>query len=259
MYLAKSSPIPLYYQLVERLKEQIANGEIQPGAKLPSERDLAKATGVSRMTARQALAYLARAGYLDVRHGVGSFVAAPKFAYSMLHLRSFTESMAQQGYEVTSTVLEQKRQLPAVKVTRDLALEPGEEVVKLVRLRHVNGDPLLLETSYIRAALCPGLEQIDLTGSSLYAELDNAYGLRIGRAHQHFEATFATTYEQQIFKMAGEMAMLLSQGVVFTVQDQPLESFKSIYRGDRCAFRLESQRVEDAGENSVTHVSVRLV
>jgi DNA-binding FadR family transcriptional regulator len=65
----------LYEQIVERIKREIADGRLQPGARLPSERDLAQALQVSRPSVREAVAALQNAEILETRHGAGSFVS----------------------------------------------------------------------------------------------------------------------------------------------------------------------------------------
>src|SRR3712207_5275852 len=97
MMLNKHSPIPLYYQLAELLRERIRLGEFKPGDQLPSERALSEQYAISRMTARQALTFLVREGTLIARHGLGTFVAEPKLTYDTLHLLGFTEEMMHRG------------------------------------------------------------------------------------------------------------------------------------------------------------------
>src|SRR5688500_11690947 len=69
--LDKNSPIPLYYQLVEAIRGQISSNRVKPGEQLPSVRELSEGAGVSHMTARQAVSYLAREGLLEIRPGIG--------------------------------------------------------------------------------------------------------------------------------------------------------------------------------------------
>lgn len=154
--IEKSSPIPLYYQLAESIKEQIGSGHLRPGEQLPAERDLAEQVGISRMTARQAIAYLVREGTLEVRHGAGTFVASPKLTYDALHLLGFTAEMMRQGGVVGSRVLEQTVVTPPPRVAAELNLAPDDQAAKIVRLRFSNETPLLLETSFIPIALYPG-------------------------------------------------------------------------------------------------------
>jgi DNA-binding FadR family transcriptional regulator len=66
----------LYEHIVARLRREIGSGVLAPGSKLPSERDLAQALGVSRPSVREAIGALQNAGLVETRAGAGSFVAA---------------------------------------------------------------------------------------------------------------------------------------------------------------------------------------
>ncbi len=242
MTLQKNSPLPLYYQLTEVLREKIRLGEFKRGTQLPSERELSEAYGISRMTVRQALAYLIREGNLVARQGLGTFVAEPKLAYDALHLLSFTEEMMLEGAAPASQVLEQAIVVPPSAVATDLALDSGATTVKIVRLRLSQNRPLLLETVYVPASLCPGLEQTNLATQSLYALMENRYGLRLSHARQTFETTTANSYEAQLFAVPVGLGMILLEGITSLDTGQPVEYFKAIYRGDRFKFAMDSQR-----------------
>ncbi|GAA0622343.1 PLP-dependent aminotransferase family protein [Kribbella sandramycini] len=68
---------PAYRALAERLRLLIADGRIMPGARLPSERELTDALGVSRTTVASAYRELRDSGYLVSRRGSGSVTALP--------------------------------------------------------------------------------------------------------------------------------------------------------------------------------------
>lgn len=242
MALDKNNPIPLYYQLVEQLKEQIQLGDLKPGDQLPSERELSDQHGISRMTVRQAIAYLVQQGLLEVKRGIGTFVAAPKLAHDTLHLLGFTEEVIQRGGAVTSQVLEQSLVVPSASVAGGLKLDTDAATVKLVRLRLAEAVPLLLETTFLPASLCAGLETEDLTTQSLYSLLETKYGLHLKYARQTLEATIANEYESRLFGIEVGTAMILLEGVTYLETDQPVEYFKAVYRGDRFRFELNSQR-----------------
>jgi GntR family transcriptional regulator len=250
MAVSKRSPVPLYYQLAEWLRERIRSGELAPGDQLPADRELAEHAGISRMTARQAIAYLVRDGTLIVKPGIGTFVAEPKLAYDALHLLGFTEETMRHGGAVSSRVLEQTIVTPPAIVAAALELRPGEAAVKIVRLRSAGETPVLLETSFVPASGCPGLEEADLETQSLYLLLDLRYGIRLQRARQTIEATVANEYESDLFGIAPGTPMLLLEGVTYADGDRPAEYFKAVYRADRIKFELESRR--DAGHGSIT-------
>ena len=236
--LNRASPLPLYYQLAEAVLEQIRRGAIAPGDQLPAERLLAEVVGISRMTARQAVAHLVSQGALEVRHGIGTFVSEPKLTYDPSHLRGFSEEMLRQGGAVSSTVLEQTIVMPPRVVAAALAISPDEPVMKLVRIRALNGVPLLLETSFVLQRQCSLLEHEDLQHGSLYAILSERCGIQVHHAQQTIEAVVADDYERDVFSIAVGTPMLLLEGTAFTESEEAVEYFKAVYRGDRFKFAL---------------------
>jgi GntR family transcriptional regulator len=182
-----------------------------------------------------------------VRPGVGTFVAEPKLTYDALHLLGFTEETMRHGDAVASRVLEQAVTTPPPAVAAALGLAAGESAVKIVRLRATSETPVLLETSYVPARLCPGLEGEDLETQSLYLLLELRYGLRLLRTRQTIEATVANHYESGLFGIDAGTPMLLLVGVTNADHDRPVEYFKAVYRADRIKLELESRR-EGAGD-----------
>jgi DNA-binding LacI/PurR family transcriptional regulator len=70
----KNLPVPIYYQIKEKILGKIKSGELPPKTKLPSELELANANNVSPMTVRQAYTTLVNQGFLYRRHGKGTYV-----------------------------------------------------------------------------------------------------------------------------------------------------------------------------------------
>ena len=62
-------------QVVNHVRSLIENGTLQPGDKLPPERELARDLKISRASLRTGIGYLAAMGVMKIRHGVGTFVA----------------------------------------------------------------------------------------------------------------------------------------------------------------------------------------
>ena len=135
----RASPLPRYLQLAEQVAELVADGTLPPGCQLPPERELAAATGISRMTVRQALAHLARDGTVRVRHGVGAFVAEPKLTFTANRLLAFTDEAGRAAAVATRTI-EQSVVAPPAPAAALLGLAAGEPVVRVVRLRLAGGE-----------------------------------------------------------------------------------------------------------------------
>lgn len=242
LVLDRESPLPLYYQLASAIRERIETGVLCAGDQLPAERDLAREAGISRMTARQALADLALSGDIVVRHGVGTFVASPKLTHDALHLLGFTEEMERQGGAVSSRVIECAVVIPPSAIATALELIEGEEAVRVVRLRSAGETPLLLETSLVPRVRCPGLEFEDLERQSLYSLLELRYGYRLRAARQTIEAAPANAYESELLDVDEGASMLVLEGVTITDGGWPIEWFNAIYRADRVKIAIESLR-----------------
>ncbi len=257
MALSKTSPVPLYYQLAELLKEQIRSGELKAGAQLPSERALSESFAISRNTARQAIAYLIHEGAVLVRHGLGTFVAEPKLTHDVLRLRGFTEEMSLYGGRVTSRVLEHEAIAPPQPVAAHLHIAPDAAVARLVRLRLLDATPLLLETSYVPLALCPGLEHEDMATQSLYTVLEQRYGLSLKRSRQTLEVMIADEFEADLFGCVLGAPLFLLESVIVDDQGRPVEFAKTVYRGDRFKFAFESER--DTPNSDVASPQISLV
>jgi GntR family transcriptional regulator len=246
----KGNPIPLYYQLAEEIRDQIRLGKLNDGDKLPSEVALSGQAGVSRMTARQAISVLVRERLIVVKPGVGTFVAGAKLTYDALHLLGFTETVLQQGGTVTSDVFDQSVIPAPEQAARELGIPLEEPVVRVGRLRRVDGVPLLLESSFVPRTLCEGLEHEDLSSQSLYALLERKYGLRLKGARQTVEARSANDYEQQLFDVGTAMTMICLEGATYNDQDRAVEYFRAMYRGDRFKLAVESCRNDHGGQAS---------
>src|SRR5829696_3091820 len=106
--LVKGGPLPRYYQLKEILHEKIRTGQWQPGALIPSERELCAQYGLSRMTARQSVIELVREGLLYRVQGKGTFVARPRITQQLMALTGFSQDMAARGFKAGAQVREQK-------------------------------------------------------------------------------------------------------------------------------------------------------
>ncbi len=231
--LDKHSFVPLYFQIQERLMELINRGEVAEGDLLGSEDELSRRYGVSRMTARQALRGLKEQGYAFSQKGRGTFVCRPKLEKNILHLQGFTEEMKQRGFRPSSRLLEQTVAPADPELAQRLLVAPRDPVLRLVRLRLADGIPLALETSHLALPRFPGLERFDFGRRSLYGVLRERYGVRVGWADEVLEAVLAGREDAHLLTVPPRSGLLVITRTVVTVEGAPIESVRSLYRGDR--------------------------
>jgi len=234
MELKHNSNTPLYIQLKEILREQIEEGTYASGARLPSERELAQAYGVSRMTARQALLLLAQEGFTSSRVGKGTFVQRPQIDQELRLLTGFTEDIRQRGMTPGSRVIRATLEPASEEVSGHLRVAVKAEIVLLSRSRLADNEPIAWEICHLNHRLCPGiLENHDFSRESLYQILQDEYGLYLAWAEQWIGAKMPDHNEREALQLNTKTPVLNLTRVTYTEHDQPVEYVRSVYRCDR--------------------------
>jgi GntR family transcriptional regulator len=227
--LDKGSHLPLYVQLQEALTSQIGSGDVKPGDRLPSERELAGTLGISRITARLALDALLENGLVYREQGRGTFVAEPKMR-GLKGFLSFTEDIMARGMTPRSRILAQEAITPDESIASALKLPSDALVLRLTRLRFADDEPVALQSSYIPLHLCPGLESADLTDKSLFSVLRKQYFVHPIWTEAEVEAVPASAEEAQWLEMSMGAPLLEVKGLTFTESFEVVESVRTVYR-----------------------------
>lgn len=237
--LDHESTVPLYIQIKEYLRGQIESAALAAGARLPSERELAKQFGVSRMTAREALHLLAQDGYVLARVGKGTFVRNTQINQELRFLSSFTEDVRQRGMTPSSILIQARTATANKEIASRLKIATGARIVVISRARLADGEPIAWEICHVNARLCPGiLDHHDFSRESLYQVLRDQYGYRLVWADQSIGARMPDEREQEILKLDDATPVLNLARVTYTDDDVPVEYVRSVYRCDRYQLRI---------------------
>lgn len=244
----RHSPLPYYVQVKEALRGHIENHHWQPGDQLPGEPELCRMFDVSRTVIRQALKEMEYEGLIVREKGKGTFIAEPKIAESLAQkLTGFYQDMVERGYTPITQVLKQEVAPASPKVATHLSLEPGTQVIKIERLRFVQGEPIVLVTTYLPYALCPEILDEDLSRQSLYILLEQVYGLVIARGRRTLEAVPANEYEAPLLQVEKGAPLVLLNSVSYLDDGTPIEYYHALHRGDRSRFEVELIRIREHG------------
>ena len=231
--LDKSSFTPMYFQIQTQLLKMIQGGQLRAGDPLPSEEELSRAYGVSRMTARHALQSLKSQGFASRHKGQGTFVSQPKVEKDITHLCGFTAEMRALGLRPTSRILGAETIPASAEVALRLRVEVGSPVFSLRRLRLADGLPVAVEQVWLSRKQFSGLDQIDFAYSSLYQTLRERYGIRVSRADEILEARTASRDEAALLEIPRRSSVLVMSRTLWNVDGKPVETAHSVYRGDR--------------------------
>ncbi len=245
MKMSDEEKLPAYYKLEKILREKILS--MEPGEKLPSERELIDEYGVSRTTVRKALDDLEREGLIKRIPGKGTFVAEPLPIEYLTTLKGFSKEMRELGMKPSSVVLKHTRIPADEKTAAALGIHPGDQVMYMKRVRYMNDLPVAVQESYVNLAISPKLEtllNVDFNGDvSLYSSIES-----LG-----FELSYAEE-EMRVVKLPSEMARLLGtrkgECALFRIRKTFLEDgrcveyVESFYRGDRYVFKFKLTKEE---------------
>ncbi len=236
------SPVPLYTQIKEILRNRILDGTYKAHEQMPSESELTRSFEVSRITVRQALGDLQKEGLIFKIHGKGTYVSQPKAFQNLGKLQGFGEAMASMGYETFSQVISFKI-VPADKIVAlKLGLDENEMVSEIRRVRYLNRAPISLDVTYLPRSIGERLIKEDLAHRDIFLILENDYGYSLGQAELQIEAMLADESLGRLIHLQEGSPVLRIERLTFTTDNQPLDFEYLYYRGDAFQYRLRVER-----------------
>ncbi len=220
----RSNPTPIYQQIINWMRAQIASGAWPEHFQLRSEIDLAQELGVNRGTLRNAIETLVADGLLIRIHGKGTFVAAAVLEQPLAEsLTTFSESLIDQNIPFETLVLEQSVLLPTPLVMSMLSLDANTAVFFLKRVRYVNQKPIIYLKNFVNYRYCPGIEAVNFVVNRLFQVLETQYGLRIAWGRRYFEARIADAEIAERLAIQPGEPVMYAQQIVSLADGTPLE------------------------------------
>lgn len=242
---------PLVPTIANVLREAVEDGDLPPGAKLANEIVLAERIDVSRPTLRQAISILVHEGTLELRRGVGTFVAEkrPRIRSDVERMRSATDLIRAAGREPGTRNLrvDEKEANPAVAAA--LGLPKKSPVIVITRTRTADSEPLMVCYEYLPAAVFGSVTDFTtFDGASLYHFLAAHFDQRVDQCESSIAAVPATAEVARRLRIArNEPVLELTQ--THLVGGKPL--FFSHNFHNSALVRFETRRIvlpENAGE-----------
>jgi len=239
----KSAPTPAYYQLKEMVREQIRKEELKPGDKVPSETILSRFHEISKMTVRQGIMGLCDEGLLYRIRGKGTFVSKPVIERDLSELTSHTERLIASGYDVTTKVLELgAMHVSDPEVAENLEITKKDNIIKLCRLRLIDDEPFIVETSFLPHKLCPGLIREDLSKNSLYFLLENKYGLTLNNAILSIEAIASENDLYVLLEVKNGTPLVRIKQTTYLLDGRPIQYVEVVSNSDKFKYLLTRKK-----------------
>jgi GntR family transcriptional regulator len=245
--IQRSSPVPLYFQLVRALREEILSERWAPGHQLASEPDLGTHFGVSRTVVRQALGRLEDEGLLLREKGRGTFVADGRERSWLLQSSEgfFQDETERHGLPVSSRVLRNELSPLPDWAADKLGLARGAPGVTIARLRFIDGKVALYTENHLIPEVADTVLGLQ-PDASLYEALEREAGLVIDGARRVVEAVTAGEQLGELLEVAPDAPLAFIESVSWDDQLRVFDCYQAWLRTDRTRIEVQVSRTPKA-------------
>jgi GntR family transcriptional regulator, histidine utilization repressor len=169
---------PLYLQVKRHILDNIGSGKWATSSRVPSENDIVKTFGVSRMTANRALRELRDEGVLVRVAGVGSFVADRHAHAHPLEIRGIADEIRERGHVHRAEIVSLERVRAAAELAESFGVAARSELYCSVLVHYENNRPVQLEERYVLPKLAPDYLQMDFSRTTPFDYLSKVAPLQ---------------------------------------------------------------------------------
>jgi len=201
---------PLYLQVKNHILENIGSGRWAASARVPSEHEIVRKFGVSRMTANRALKELQSEGVLVRIAGVGSFVAKQQLRSHPMEIHNIADEIRERGHAHRAQVVALERVRAVGGLATDFDVTPKTELFFSAIIHYENGLPILLEERHVLPRIGPDYLKVDFETTTPYE-----YLMKVAPLQQAEHVLRAVMPEERIRKL---LAMKRSEPCLLIVR-----------------------------------------
>lgn len=239
----RRSPVPFYAQLKDLMLADITARGLEAGDRIPTERELCEAYDVSRTVVRQTLLELERAGTISREKGRGTFLAdrSSSAVFGGALVGAFEDIQSEEGHQHSRVI--RRGIVPAPqRISDDLGIVVGAEVVEIERIREVDGVPWAFTRTHLPLDIGRPLLDIPLEDVSLFGLLEREFGVRFERARRSFVAERAAQQVADALDIELGAPILAMRSVSIDDSGRAVERFAGFHRGDLSRLDVEVRR-----------------
>lgn len=235
MDLDRSGPIPLYFQIAQKIEKAVLDGTLPAGSRVENEVSLGDRLGLSRPTIRRAIQDLVDKGLLVRRRGIGTQVVHGQVTRGV-ELTSLYEDLTRSGKKPSTTMLTYKVMSADQKIADQLGVELDSPVLYLQRVRSADKVPVSIMENWLPADFTDITED-ELNEHGLYQIL-RGRGVTIRVAKQKIGARKSTISESEILKLDKNSALLTMDRTAYDNSGRAIEFGHHCYRPDLYSFEV---------------------
>ncbi|MDB5982994.1 MAG: mngR [Pseudomonas sp.] len=234
--LSSDVRLPLYQRLRDQLAEQIANNRWRPGEAIPTEAALSSEYCLSTGTVRKAIDMLVADNILERQQGRGTFIRRPQFQSSLFRFFRFQTASGERQIP-ESRILSMEPMAAPAAVAQMLGLPPGSPVIRMLRLRLLDAQPVLAEEIWLSRIQFHALLEIDMDqqGPLLYPIYEEFCNQVVAYAEETLTADAVDEVNARLLHIPVNSPVVVIERLARNYAGQPLEWRRS--RGHASHFR----------------------
>jgi GntR family transcriptional regulator len=251
----RNSPVPLYEQIKQILRERILDGDLAPGSRLPTEQELCDHFDVSRITIKRALDDLAVAGLVRRMQGKGSVVEGVRKIEGGLDVPiGFSEIIRRQGLKPGSEILSMELKAADTNLRETFGVLPGAPTrfMSFRRRLLIQGRPAALLNTVVPEELGKRMLKFDLDNASFYSLYAQIYGREVVRSEADLTPIVASPEIATLLQVEPGTAHIHYRSVNYLEGDFPVELCMGVYSGDIFQWRVNMYQIR---EEQVQHLA----
>ena len=233
MDLDRSGPVPLYFQVAQKIEGAIMNGTLPAGSRLENEVSLGDRLGLSRPTVRRAIQDLVDKGLLVRRRGIGTQVVHGQVTRGV-ELTSLYEDLSRSGQKPSTKILNYKITNADAKISEQLGVAVGSPVLYLQRVRFADKVAVSIMENWLPEDFTD-ITQEELNEHGLY-QIMRGRGVTIRVAKQKIGARKSSSFESTVLEIDKNSALLTMDRTAYDNSGRAVEFGHHCYRPDLYSF-----------------------
>ena len=218
---------PVYFQLANKIQQQIETGKFVAGELIPSERKIAAYNNLSLETVRKALEELSHKKLIKRLQGKGTYVTGTADRYKTIRFYHFVENFSGSeplNYEIRLIDLEISD--GQAGINHHLKIRNTQKIYRVRRIISYLGKPLVYCISYLPENLFPGLDKYDrdqIERNAIYLFLENEFGVTTVNHTELLGATISDEKNAEKLNVKPGSPLLKIEKLLFTHREKPYE------------------------------------
>ena len=236
MEINKDSHLPLYRQVEQVLEYKISSGQWDEGFQLPTEQELATLFNISTITVKRAIIELVNKGFLMRQRGKGTFVLGKRKEQDINQLISLTTDQSESHpHELLHFAIE----IASSEMVEKMKLNHGDQVVRIERLKIVDGEPISLEYTYLPYVHCHGITSEDINNDLIYNMLRHKFHINLGKAKLFIKPYIATGKQAEVLGISENTAVFEWERFTYSKEKEIVEYSMFYVRPDKETYFTE--------------------